>query len=537
MALQLALLTPSGRSDDGEALLLSQSLAWGYQSKNPPGFYWLAHILTQITGPYPAAIFALRMMGIFWMFAGLYAIARRVQPDPMLAACAGFAMLASVNLHWYLFFYQTNTTLALAIAPALVLALFRIGDRPTLGSCALFGVVLGLGMLARYNFAIFGLALVAAALVAPEWRTRLVQPRMLIAIAVAAAMLAPHAIWAVQHWPTLSADVQDQLVGSAPAPYAARVATGFRKLFEAAASVLLAPLGILALVCFPRAFRPIAVAGRQRASEIALLGRTVVVGLGLVAAFVLTGSSFVKPHHLIFLVLAPIWLIGRLDAVDLRRWAGPGFAAGLGLCVALALVAYPATSFEDARHCRDCEEFQPMDAYAAGLRAAGFRHGTIVALSRREQFPAAALLARLPGSRLVAFDYHLYRPPPGPAPGDCLLVWSGDAEWPPSWQDPPTGPVPGIGVPLPPGTVFGRIDGELHLSGRPAGGMRYALVEGGIRRLPLTRAGAGGCQGRRLRTRMTTSTRTSSAPAGTSGLPLSTAASAGASTSWPSSSQ
>ncbi|HET9068643.1 MAG TPA: hypothetical protein VFN28_08350, partial [Amaricoccus sp.] len=36
MAVQASLLASSGRSDDIETLLLSQSLAWGYEPKNPP---------------------------------------------------------------------------------------------------------------------------------------------------------------------------------------------------------------------------------------------------------------------------------------------------------------------------------------------------------------------------------------------------------------------------------------------------------------------------------------------------------------------
>ena len=481
MALQAALLAPSGRSDDTETLLFSQSLAWGYELKNPPGFYWLAHFVTQITGPFPAAVYALRMAGVFLMFVGLYAIARRLQPDRLLAACAGFAMLASVNLHWYMLYFQTNTSLAIALAPATVLAFFRVMDRPTVWSYALFGAVIGLGVLCRYNFAIFAIALVAAGLAAPESRLLLVRPRALVALAVVAVMLAPHAIWASQHWAALTAQVQDHLVGASPAPYAERVMKGLRNLVEAAASVLLVPLGIMALVCFPGAFRPIRVAERERASEIALLRRTVAVALGLVAAFVITGSSYVKPHHLIFLIFVPIWLIARLDPTKLRPWAGPGFAGGLGLCVVLALVAYPVSNFADAGHCDACEEFQPMSGYAVGLREAGFRHGTIVALSRRQHFPAPALLGQFPDSRLVAFDYSLYRPPPNRDPvGDCLLVWGGGSDWPPGWDGASGAPIPWVGVPLPPAAVLGRVDGKVHLSGRPAQGMRFALIKGGI---------------------------------------------------------
>ena len=86
MLTQAALLAPSGRSDDLETLLLAQSLEWGYHAKNPPGFYWLAHAVMAPTGPSLPVVYALRLAGVFAMVAGLYALARRLQPDPLLAS-------------------------------------------------------------------------------------------------------------------------------------------------------------------------------------------------------------------------------------------------------------------------------------------------------------------------------------------------------------------------------------------------------------------------------------------------------------------
>ena len=92
-------------------------------------------------------IYALRLAGVFAGFAGLYAIARRLQPDPLLAACAGLAMLATLHFHWYLLFYLTNTTFAMALGPLAVLALLRLRDGPTPAAYALFGGAIGLGLL------------------------------------------------------------------------------------------------------------------------------------------------------------------------------------------------------------------------------------------------------------------------------------------------------------------------------------------------------------------------------------------------------
>ena len=201
-----------------------------------------------------------------------------------------------------------------------------------------------------------------------------------------------------------------------------------------------------------------------------------------------------RPHHLFFLVLAPVWLIGRLDRAALRPWAAPAFAAALVLLCLAAAVALPIETRRDAADCDACEEFQPVETYARALRAAGFARGTILALSRRQDFPTAALATHFPDARLVAADYTVYAPPPGAVPGDCLIVWSGAADWPEGW-----GPG-GAGARARAAAAGGGGD---RAGDRAAAPLRAADAgdalragEGRARRLPLRRAADGSCYGR-----------------------------------------
>ena len=302
----------------------------------------------------------------------------------------------------------------------------------------------------------------------------------LLSLAIVILMLLPHVAWIARNWDVLSTEVSGQILGREAPPYAGRVAEGLRNLAEAAVSILIFPLGIMAAVCFPRAFRPVPVADPGRASGLGLLRRLVLLCLALMLLYVATGSPYVKPHHLFFLAFAPLWLIARLDAATLAPWRPRAFAAGLAACAALAALAYPLVNLDDAARCDACEEFQPLDTYAAALRAAGFEKGTILALSRRQDFPTAALRAAFPEARIAAADYRVYAPPPNPAPGDCLLLWSGATPWPPLWPGAPDAPIPRLGLPLPADARLGAIAAKLHLSGRDAHGLAYALVKGGL---------------------------------------------------------
>jgi 4-amino-4-deoxy-L-arabinose transferase-like glycosyltransferase len=480
MAAASAMLVTSGRSDDAESLLLTQSLQWGYESKNPPGFYWLTYLVMQVTGPEPATVYALRMAGVFTMFAGLCAVARRLQPDPMLGLCAGLAMLATIHFHWYLLTYLTNTTLAMALVPLSVLALLRLNDRPDLWSYALLGAVLGLGMLIRYNFAVFAAALVLASLTLPEWRQRLLCRRGLVPLVIVAAMITPHLVWVAAHWRRFSRYVETTIGLGSDASYLSGLIPGLGSLIGAPLEVLAFPLGLLLLVCFPRAFRRVQVEDAGRSLRIALVGRTVLIGLGLMAIYVLAGASHLRPHHLFFLALAPVWLLSRLDPASQPRHAAPTFLAALFVCVVLAGIANLATNLLDSRTCDKCAEFAPMADYAQAARTAGFMPGTILTLARRQDFPAGALRADLPGARIISPEYPLYDPPQGAAGGDCLIVWEGTRDAPEGADILGGAAVPLIGLSLPPGAIVGTAEGTLRQSGRPAGGMRFVLVPGGL---------------------------------------------------------
>ena len=325
MALQASLLAPSGRSDDIETLLLSQSLAWGYEAKNPPAFYWLAWAATHAAGPGLPVIYALRLAGVFATFAGLYAIARRLQPDPLLAACAGLAMLATLHFHWYLLFYLTNTTFAMALAPLAVLALFRLRDRPTLASYALLGAVVGLGILSRYNCAIFAAALVAAALAAPEWRARLLRRR---------ALLSPrhrpsHAPAArgldraeLGHPLRPRSPARSSAPRRRPTPAASPTAFAPRRSPRSASSSSRSGSWPPSASPAPSAPSPSPTPSAPPASPSSAASSFSASALMLL--YVAAGSSYVKPHHLFFLAFAPLWLIARLDAAALAPWRARG---------------------------------------------------------------------------------------------------------------------------------------------------------------------------------------------------------------------
>ena len=286
MAAQLIWLAPSGRADDAEALLLSQALQLGYESKNPPLFYWLAHLVGKFTGPGLSAIYLLRMADFLAFHAGLLLLARRVQPDPLLALCAGLAMLASLHYHWYLFYFITNTGLATALVPWTLLAPVALRDRPTSWGYASFGALIAACLLSRYNFAIFAVALAIAIMVLPSWRRLFATRLALIALAVTLALILPHAVWFAARLPALGGQIGRQLGAAPEMTYAARLLAGAGNLAESSVNMLAFPLGLMLLVAFPHAFLPKTVADPMRRERLLLIRATLISCAALMGLWV-----------------------------------------------------------------------------------------------------------------------------------------------------------------------------------------------------------------------------------------------------------
>lgn len=480
MALQLSVFTPSGYLDDSVVLLDAQSFEWGYDPKSPPLFIWLARTAMLVTGPQIETIFALRMACLFSFYAGLLGVARKLQPDPLLALGAGLAMLATIHFHWYFLWKYTNTTLALAVMPYAVLGFLRLARHRTVLAYGLFGFVSGLGLLSRYHFAILLVALLGAAAFSEKWRPVICDRRMLLAVSLAGVLVAPHVSWYLAHWPELAAQVPGNVGFDPAADRFAAAAKGLGNLAEETISIFLFPLGVLMAGLMWPAFRPALVEDPDREADLVLV-RNMLFGLaGIMVLVAILGLTRIRTRHLFFFSFLPLWLIARLDRSRLPAFAAPGFAVALGLCVASAALGFGLQSWEYAGRCIRCEKALPFDTYARAIRAAGFDGGTIIlspSLNRgallRSYFPNAFVAAPL---RFRGQAPALA----GPPKKDCLYVWKADPDDAVLADLRRGAVVPGPDLPLPSHAVFGGTRGKVHLTGQPTYLVRFVLVKGGL---------------------------------------------------------
>lgn len=411
------ILSPVLGTDDVEQAVCAQSLALGCDLRQPPLYTWLQWLSNRLAGEGLFGIFLFKYSLLFLVYWLLYRIGLR------LFAHVATARLAALSL-WLTYPFAvsvhqgvTHSLLLSVLLAASFLVALRLGERRTLGGYALFGLLLGLGLLAKYSFALYAAALALAALGLPRYRAVLLDRRIALALILALLVVTPHGLWA---WERLDA-LQGALGGigqhNAPAGYGPRVASGLTSLASALLQFLF-PLWLILLAFYPRAFRPLQAALPE---PLRLAGRTIAISIGLLAAVVLLGGPVeIKPRWMhVVMLLAPLYLFGRIAAAGYPAVAKRGFVAVLLLMPLLVIAAWLGQTYL-APKLGQATRFQaPYDLIAQQIRAAGFERGTIVADGLHL---AGNMRIAFADSRIVTPAYAHYLPPTrGAEP--CLLAW------------------------------------------------------------------------------------------------------------------
>jgi len=429
---------PGTEADDSETLVHTQRWAWGYDGRNPPLFTWLVKAVQIVSGPVVASVVLVKFTllgGAYWL---LFLGARRALGDERLAALAALSPLAMYHVAWVTIFHLTHTA-ALAFSVTLTFfALVRLEDGERLRDYVYLGIVCGLGLLSKYNYALFAAVFFAAACTDELFRRRLFDRRILLTVSLACLLAAPHYLWFLR-WiegdPTGFSNLLDERFAL---DY---VASGYvswtRGLIDAPLAVLhfLLPCIVLLAVIFPRAVGrpgngPAPSARYRRVLGLTLLSLIVLV----ILAVAILSVPRVKIHYMFVLILFPIFFFARVQAAGPTARSLNLYASTLVILAVIIVGAGVGKYFMDPDRRSKARHNVPYPALADGLRAAGFERGTIlgdwftysVAGNLRPSFPESRII------NLRDWNHKLgetptgtaWIPHPSSADGQCLLVWT-----------------------------------------------------------------------------------------------------------------
>jgi 4-amino-4-deoxy-L-arabinose transferase-like glycosyltransferase len=316
----LRALTPGGLGlDEAQIMVHAQSLEWGY-GPQPPLYAWLQHGAFALLGEGKGALAAVKYGLLAVALSSVWAAARLAGATARTALVAALALLLVPGIAWEAQRALTHTPLALACA-ALATALFvLVRRRPSPAGHLGLGLMLGAGLLAKWNVVFVAVGLVGAMVLrAPRrpWAALLV-------VAVALLAVTPTALWYVAAWGQAERAAGTLDVARAAGWGAVPQALG------AFAQAVLAMLGLVAVVfALLLARRPAqpAPARVDPALRGDLTTAVAITAAAVLAAVSASGSLEVKERWLtpvLFAVplVAVFWGETRLTAARVRRLVG-----------------------------------------------------------------------------------------------------------------------------------------------------------------------------------------------------------------------
>jgi 4-amino-4-deoxy-L-arabinose transferase-like glycosyltransferase len=395
-ALQLVMRVLTAQAvelDEAEQLLWTQDLRMGY-GPQPPLYTWLQWAFFQAFG---ASIFALALLKnllLLGTYSFTWLAARRLVAPP-LAALSSASMLLLMQIVWESQRDLTHSVLVTTAAAATLALLVELLRRPRTGLYLLLGVAVACGLLAKYSFALFVAAFGAALLLTPGTRRVLLDRRLALTTAIAALLVAPHALWVVHHL----RDAMSSTAGKLSADHvrgAGQIAHGLMSLAGIGPSFL-SPLWVVLALLFGRGL------SSHRDGRDPVMAGLFVRYLGLLAALLVATVVLGGAAHFNDRWLQPVLFFAPL--MFFVGWPGlmrhprlPGLAWTAAAMALLTLTLLALRPWYDGQRGHPGDQNLPIENLAQAVRAAGIEPAIVVcdnkhlAGSLRLGFPAARIV-------------------------------------------------------------------------------------------------------------------------------------------------
>jgi 4-amino-4-deoxy-L-arabinose transferase-like glycosyltransferase len=308
------LTSPSIDLDESEQVLFAQRLSWGY-GPDPPLYTWLQMGLFAVFGTGVFALALLKNLLLFGTYVFTYRNARFITGSELCGAAAALSLLFIPTIAWESQRDLTHSVLATTMATASLGCFLRLQGRPGTAWYVLFGLAVGAGLLAKFNFALWLLGLLCAALLEPRLRKAVWDWRMGLALALCVLMVTPYGLWVVENHDRAFGNVSKLAVGQAS--WAKTVLVGLGNLVVAVGSVL-GPMLLIYLAVFARS-RPREPLPDRTALYVKLILRAIlfIFATSLLLILVFRATGFRERWFQSLLVAAPVavvaWLSNRFE--------------------------------------------------------------------------------------------------------------------------------------------------------------------------------------------------------------------------------
>lgn len=240
-------VSSSLESDEAEQVLFTQWLRGSYLSK-PPLYTWLQIFFFKMLGTNVFALSLLKNSLLFSTYAFVFASGRLLLRDSRLALLAALSLLLIPQICWESQRDLTHSILVTSLSAMSFYVVLRLLESQSARYYLWMGVAIGLGTLAKYNYAIFIAAVLITLLTYPQGRSVLIDKRASITLAAVVVIVLPYLLWVVSHFGTVTSSLHDLDIGRGDFFIKGSV----RLLYVT--TMFLGPLCLVYLLVFPRGF-------------------------------------------------------------------------------------------------------------------------------------------------------------------------------------------------------------------------------------------------------------------------------------------
>jgi len=431
-----SLLFPGIGGDDGEQIIFAQYFDWGYVVRNPPLYTWFVILAQKVFGVSAFAVNAIKFITLLSLYWFLYRTGVLLYKDHRIAILAALSPLLIFHIAWDSLLGFSHSVLVATLYAATLYAVFNLEKNNRILNYVGLGAAIGCGILSKYAFVFFLIALIAAALFDSKLRSRLLNPKIIISFVIAAIITTPHLMWLYDRHTAMAGELAPALTAQGMTSHLFAAGKGILSGIKAIIGFLLPLLVFLALF-FPAAWRPKLTTpdeDQQRHHRILRIFFSFLIGF--IFLFIIAGGvSRVRTHYMFVMVLAPVWFFLRVkmaDMGDMNERHLKGYAGILSAAAIVVLLGLPIKYVVEPWRCGKCEHHMPYEVLAADLKKAGFQGGTIFAYWH--PYPIAGnLRIAFPKSRVISAKHPSAMPPlqtKSSTTSQCLLVWSGAAQGP-----------------------------------------------------------------------------------------------------------
>lgn len=410
-------ISDSAELDEAEQLLLTQDLRLGYGSQ-PPLYTWL---LTGLISLFGNKIFALAVMKnslLFLTYLFVYLSAKEITHDNNRAVVAMLSLLLIPQIVWESQRDLTHSVLGTTVAACTLFVMLRLLKTGRLYHYVLFGLCAGAGLLSKYNYGIFLIALFLAACSLKYFRPQLLNRKILLSLLCLLLVTSPHVYWALTNMQAILAQAGKFHMGHSLGLFAS-YSQGFQRLLLAVITFHILLLPVYTLFFYKQGKQDFTAAeNSDYVAYVSLIRRMLLTGLFLCVLMILffKVTTFKDRWMQPLLFATPLYLVTlsweRFTLTNVRRYAG--FALFIALTVLLIICGRPLCASQTGRLSR---LNSPYAAFAVQLRQAGFQNGLIVA---EDRLVGGNLKLFFPESVILATKVPVFAAPPDI---DRLIVW------------------------------------------------------------------------------------------------------------------